>query len=359
MLHNIFPQHSERMSALNALHAAMSSLVTTTSAAESENREQIDKLRVSIVEALCLMERELPKTEHAVIFHIMLHIPDQIYRWGCARNFWCFFGERMVAYYVNFIGNRDLATENIMYAYCRGMLITRLAPVCLQDQFLQRVAEAGLLLPTNSFLNDDAQYMSSVGPAAGLYKLRVVETRRNHRLKQVTPELINAYRALRATAPSAAAILPAPTEDRFGQVATAMIAGVFLNGREYKQGDVCEYLPWVARRGNADGAGGRAGSSEAHQLCKVNYFIVCQIERRSIVLVHVTPVPILAKERSVYIVPKQIPTPPRKFKDLVSAFGCTTTTHFLHIDSITSKIHVTPHFNNPEWMCALCMFEAR
>jgi hypothetical protein len=36
----------------------------------------------------------LPKTEMSVMFHVLMHVPDAIWRWNSARNFWGFFGER-------------------------------------------------------------------------------------------------------------------------------------------------------------------------------------------------------------------------------------------------------------------------
>ena len=38
--------------------------------------------------------RALPKTELAVMFHILVHVPDMMYRWNRSANFWCFWGER-------------------------------------------------------------------------------------------------------------------------------------------------------------------------------------------------------------------------------------------------------------------------
>jgi hypothetical protein len=39
----------------------------------------------------------LPKTELAVMFHVLMHVPDATWRWNDARNFWGFFGERCAA----------------------------------------------------------------------------------------------------------------------------------------------------------------------------------------------------------------------------------------------------------------------
>lgn len=56
--------------------------------------EQTRALKLKVTRALCLCEAILPKTEMAVMFHVLLHVPDAMYRWNGVRNFWAFFGER-------------------------------------------------------------------------------------------------------------------------------------------------------------------------------------------------------------------------------------------------------------------------
>jgi hypothetical protein len=80
--------------ALSALLRVTTTLLKATSAVDTPVRDDTDKLKVEIVEALCLCEVVLPSTELNILFHVMLHIPDMIYRWNLVRNFWCYFGER-------------------------------------------------------------------------------------------------------------------------------------------------------------------------------------------------------------------------------------------------------------------------
>lgn len=96
ILHELYPDHPNRMDTLYSLIAACGACILGTSAHTSDNREQIDRLKLQVIEALCKCEAELPKTEHAVMFHILMHIPDLMYRWNAVRNFWNFFGERYV-----------------------------------------------------------------------------------------------------------------------------------------------------------------------------------------------------------------------------------------------------------------------
>lgn len=94
LLRDIFPGHQRESDAVLGLKEACNSLLNATSAADSENREELDKIKLQVVTALCEIEHVLPKTEFAIMFHVLVHVPDSIYRWNSVRNFWSFFGER-------------------------------------------------------------------------------------------------------------------------------------------------------------------------------------------------------------------------------------------------------------------------
>ena len=88
------------MEAIYALLDICTKCLMMNSAADSDNRDEMDMLKLSVTEALCKCEAQLPKTELAVMFHVLLHVPDSIYRWNNVRNFWSFFGERSTYYII-------------------------------------------------------------------------------------------------------------------------------------------------------------------------------------------------------------------------------------------------------------------
>ena len=94
ILAGLFPDMPDRMEAIHSLLAVCSKILRATSAVDSNNREELDALKLEVVLALCHCEAEFPRTEMAVMFHILLHVPDAIYRWNNVRNFWSVFGER-------------------------------------------------------------------------------------------------------------------------------------------------------------------------------------------------------------------------------------------------------------------------
>jgi hypothetical protein len=52
------------------------------------------QLKTKIVTYLATYEREVPPIFMHTYPHIIIHIPEQILRWGSARSIWCFFLER-------------------------------------------------------------------------------------------------------------------------------------------------------------------------------------------------------------------------------------------------------------------------
>lgn len=83
-----------RREALYALVEACSACLTLVSPAGVDDRDKIVALKIKVARALSLCELVLPKTEMAVMFHALLHVPDAMFRWNAVRNFWGFFGER-------------------------------------------------------------------------------------------------------------------------------------------------------------------------------------------------------------------------------------------------------------------------
>jgi hypothetical protein len=52
------------------------------------------KFKTKIVALLSVFEREVPPILMHAYPHTVIHMAEQIYRWGSSRNIWCFFLER-------------------------------------------------------------------------------------------------------------------------------------------------------------------------------------------------------------------------------------------------------------------------
>jgi hypothetical protein len=114
LLYDLFPGDVQKVACLMGLKEACNLCLSANSAFDSENREAIDKVKKTVIEALCVAEAMFPKTELAVMFHVLMHIPDGIYRWNNVRNFWSFFGERFIIVVVS---------TQILIVFCIGAWI--------------------------------------------------------------------------------------------------------------------------------------------------------------------------------------------------------------------------------------------
>lgn len=143
-----------------------------------------------------------------------------------------------------------------------------------------------------------------------------------------------------------------------------MFSGVWLNGRQFKQGSHCSYLPRVQRRGNAAGVGGRLGSSTSYKIGTINMFYVFTMSGvleptrpRICVFASITDRPVLTHSRSMYIVN----TVREELEKVGFEYEHLQDIHsMIHVDSITSKVMLVPHYDEDKsdsQMCGISMWE--
>ena len=122
LLADVLADHPKYMDTLFSLVEVCRACVQLSCTWDS-TKAAVNELKTRVLEALCKCEAFLPPTELAVMFHVLSHVPDCIYRWNNVRNFWCFFGERAMGTYIRFINNRDLAAESIRNAVVRQRVV--------------------------------------------------------------------------------------------------------------------------------------------------------------------------------------------------------------------------------------------
>ena len=94
----------------------------------AESEAKAAALKMSLVRALCIVERDLPESELSIFLHEVVHLADFLYRWNNVRNYWCFITERFVGYMKGFVKNRHLVLESMVRSYCRGILVRSIPP---------------------------------------------------------------------------------------------------------------------------------------------------------------------------------------------------------------------------------------
>lgn len=345
--------------ALYALLDVCRQCVEFCSTCVTDNRADVDRLKLAMAEALTLCEQVFPSTELCVMLHILMHVPDSIYRWNNVRNTWAFFGERSMGHFIRFINNRDLAVENIMTAYVRWCLVRDCEPG-FASGLAERLRDSGCPLPKRSILraSDDARKL--IDDVPGVYGVHTAPSRRNSelckwsdypRIGPLVESILNVTREEREYNPD--------WEGEF----TRMIAGVKLNGRGYEQGCYCKYAPRVRQRYNLEGPGGLAGVVDSFKIGKVDMFYVVPMVggqgrvRRPEVFVAVADLPVTGRVRSLY----EVNVPGVNVGDPGFEFELGEDKSLMHIDSIVAKVKLVPHFDpgRTDTMCAITMWEAR
>lgn len=192
------------------------------------------------------------------------------------------------------------------------------------------------------------------GDTPGMYAVQIKPSRRNSKRFELNRSnaVRGHYNKLRQQSQGTMPSLPArPEPVEVG----AMVAGIYLNGRHFKQGDYCEYLPTVPRRGNV-----AEGSSSFYRLARIECFYVVRFGGVEVPLVQITDLPILGSVRSLRVISKPEPMPRPgwdTYKHILQA--AVADVELIHIDSITHKVFLAPHFDSEDEMCAIRMWEAR
>ena len=198
-------------------------------------------MQVKVVEAIVLCESVLPKTELPVMLHVLLHVPDCMYRWNSVRNFWSFFGERCMGYIIRFIHNRDLAAENIMTAYCRLRLVLDSPPRSISN-IMEKFSRIEARLPYDSMLSISRETTRIRAGLPGEYSYSIQASRRCI-ARRAYPDVPTEHKCITVCVKKILLSLKytstyVPKNDMLCDLLTS---GIRINGRLFKQGDHCEY----------------------------------------------------------------------------------------------------------------------
>lgn len=136
----------------DALEFLAALLHATCDADDPEAITTLKELKLKTTRALCCWARDVPKTEHTIVIHELVHICDMVYRWNNVRNFWCFMTERFVGYIIGFIHNRDKVEMGILLGYACTKLAYAAPPARINDIRLDREQRFGVSTARKGFL---------------------------------------------------------------------------------------------------------------------------------------------------------------------------------------------------------------
>lgn len=269
---------------------------------------------------------------------------------------------------VNHIHNRDLASENIVAAFCRKSFVLSAPPETLTTLHA-RLDAAGIRLPLRSLLQATDAVVATKGALSGEFAVVVLRNKRQEMVLDLTstPES-SLTRSIQGLAQQLQ--LGTPVLERV----VSLLGGgarVRINGRAYRQGDFIEYARQVPRtqpqnaaaaasRGVASirgfvlvpfARGGRGGHprTEANVLClQVVAFQTTQ---------DVTGVSGSSTGASVAIGGSHFSRTGVHVVHLGDDSALSE--KLIHVDSVVYKLHRVPHFSDNDKFIAMRIWEAR
>ena len=338
VLHDMFPEDPEKTACLLQFKDACNLLIESTSAEDSVNRETIDDVKLRVIEALCNVERLFPKTELAIIFHIMVHVPDLIFRWNNIRNFWAFFGERCMGWLMRFVHNRRHVVENIVAARTRHQLIlTALNSThSSMDNLLSQLHAARIKLPRHSLLQSTERILEEKGFLAGEFKVELKQTRRNTKNTRLDEQT---YAKLKqcCVQRKRREVVPVPIK-----TGALLIKQVHYNGRPVESGDVCVHLKRIPRTQSSD-----AHNPQHRRVCKIVRFYHVQCGDDMNVFAEIIDLVTDGQVKSLYVI------------DAAQLENPTADSTIIYGDALVTKLKIVPHFENTRFVCGVPMWETR
>jgi hypothetical protein len=157
IFYNLFAGFDEKKQvALDKLLEACSAVTHTIAPINDPGSEaRLRELKLQVLEAMCIFEREVPSSEHCIMSHNMSHMADHLHRYNSVRNTWSFLSERIMGYLVRFVNNRNYAVENVCAALERQRLLMAV-PGDVMEVLAQKLRMAGVKLPEHSLLNTES-----------------------------------------------------------------------------------------------------------------------------------------------------------------------------------------------------------
>ena len=340
IFHGLYAEAPQQQESLNAFMSCLTAILQAYSHADfpndppdrSSERTNMIELKNKVVNAMALFDRDFPASEKAIMFHILLHVPDFMYKWGSARNGWCFYSERVMGWLIRFVKNRDLAVENMVTCLAKQSALCQVPPG-VAASIRDRMQQGNIVLPRSSILKQASTVMSDRGSVPGGYEVSVRHTRYNTRaVRRPTPELKAAVRRLCTD-----------LQISFSRVdmdsTKEMTAGVKINGRPYKAGSQCEIAKQIPRLHPE-----QADDASTFKVSTIHKFYTLQIDDEEFVLVEVSSHKKMAHYLNIRIVKKRA-----KLRRRIHS-----------VDIIRTKVKFAPHWDEDitDLVCSVPVWSA-
>ena len=380
----LYDESPHKQESLYGLMTAIQTLIGAVSHAENpdialdrlSSRTDMLEIKNAVANGMALFDRDFPATEKAGVFHILLHFPDFIHKWGSVRNGWCFYGERsislsvgfsvfkylltfsfelifickfrrhtlhiytithmyrVIGWLMRFIKNRDMAVENIVTAMSKNSAVCQLPPGIV-GSIRSRIAAAGIRLPPGSMLKHATEVFTERGSLPGSYTVSVKKTRFTCRRRNVPRTTLE----LKKAATDWCLNLRIGRKHIDFTTVKELLGGVTINGRPYKQQSHCEIAMPVPRSHPE-----LAGDRSTFKVATIHKFYTLQIRDEEVVFVELSTHKEKGSFKDIRIV-RRLPKTRRRT---------------LSVDNIRHRLKFAPHWDDEitNRVCAIRMWTA-
>jgi hypothetical protein len=225
-----------------------------------------------------------------------------------------------VGWLVRFVHNRHLAIENLVVACTRKVLIG-LAPADVVTLMVDRLRSTNCTPSARSFLSDSKELDDNIKSKAGMFLVAIVPSRRNSKLVFTPLQVRNALEGF-LTITRGFDNRKAHSTAVAQKKVTRMVAGIWINGDEWRQHHYCLYKPTDRRNAHV----------KPH-VSVVECFFVFQIASRKVVFARVREQQILSQEGDMCI---------------CAADNSANPTKVIHVDCMLGKMMRVPHWTDED-----------
>lgn len=96
------------------------------------------KFKTEVAETLVLLEATLPAMFFDITLHVLIHLPECIFRWNHVRNYWCFASERFIGVLKEYCNSRNNPHAGMVYGYSQTTFVRRTMSSAAADRINDR-----------------------------------------------------------------------------------------------------------------------------------------------------------------------------------------------------------------------------
>jgi hypothetical protein len=202
------------------------------------------KFKTDVAVAFVKLERVLPAMFFGISLHLLLHLPDCIYRWNHVRNYWCFASERFIGVIKQYCNARNNPHAGMVHGYTQTTFVRRTMSSESADRIVGRYQRKNIVQSSRSASIGFNDLVRMRGARPGTAKFVCTPTKRNavvakNQYVAVIGSFLRQHQHENHTYAKSVHARVQPSEPAYKAQVHRVLHGVEINGRPWRQGDHC------------------------------------------------------------------------------------------------------------------------